>query len=515
MAVKPLANSQPIIPLKPIDPRDASIRDTFQAKWSRRPACERITSILSLPFYPVKKGYQLFRNILQIAVRPLVYHACSKQFVKKMDGDRLETSRERLRMIGGQTVLLVTEDGGFLEGMYLDIENFRRAITARGGQFLVREDGKYVLRSYEPELTKLLKESFDLVGKEVSCPQLLIEEDYVYEIELPIGEGSAPTGSQKQAMVLTQGNAGLFEMNRAKIMSVLLSGQSCMVFNLRGTGRSHGSPNEERSYRDIEAVAQFLHSKGYEDSQISVQGYCLGSGMAVDLAARRPVHLILDRPFSKIGDVMASVVKGKAEEHLPLSERQKGFLGRAIEIIVPIGANWAVMSYDNGSKIKRVRGSICYILSEKDDVIPEPSRENLKNAVVKKGGTVWGSGEFDHCGSWDPRTEQFFVSHMSDHRLTRRHLPTMPPPRLALHSLVRERRKEECRECAKLASKTAAVSLATAQGGPLIGASVAYLVEGDRLTPALVLYTGLGGGAGGAVIGTSAAHASKRLQRGR
>jgi len=275
-----------------------------------------------------------------------------------MDGTRLENSRQRLREIGGQTVLIRAEDGNLMEGMYFDVENFRRAIVERGGQFLVRDDGKYVLRSYDPDLTKLLRESFDLEGQEVSYPEMLGFE-YAFEIELDYDARFSPTGHEKRAAILTQGNAGLFEMDRADVVKTLLSGQSCMVFNLRGTGRSHGTPNEARSYQDIEAVCQFLNAKGFPDSKITVHGYCLGSGMAVDLASRRRVDLVLDRTFAKIGDVMADTVKDQADEYFEaLPGISKRLLNLFIESVVPRGANWLVMSYDNASKIKHVRGSI-------------------------------------------------------------------------------------------------------------------------------------------------------------
>ncbi|HSX38944.1 MAG TPA: alpha/beta fold hydrolase [Chlamydiales bacterium] len=246
-------------------------------------------------------------------------------------------------------------------------------------------------------------------------------------MDLPFCLEAKATNIEKQVSILTQGSGGIFEMTRKKIAPVLMSGQSCMVFNIRGTGRSQGIPDEQKTYRDIEAVCQFLNFKGFSDHQINVNGYCLGSGLAVDLASRRPVHLILDRPFAKIGDVMSSIVKQASHPF------HRGNLDSVIDYTIPAGANWWVMSYDNVAKLPYVRGSICLIESGKDELIPFTSREKIKAIVAKMPNSmIRSSREFGHTDLfWDEETDAVFLNHLSDHRISRMHMLTPLPPQFA------------------------------------------------------------------------------------
>lgn len=466
-----------ITPLYPINPTDPMIRETYYAKWGERPSLERRKYYREIPILPFTKAYQIFRSLAQIPLRPLVYYASSEQFKQTKDEVRLERSREHLRSIGGQTVLLMPEGGDWIEAMYFDVDHFRQAIVQQGGQFLVNSEGEYVLRVYEDALGDLLRDAFWLRGK---CKYSADIEEYFSEFLLPAyGKGMPRTTETRQALILTQGNACIFEMNREPIISSLLSGQSCIVFNLEGTGRSHGNPDEQRSYADIEAVCQFLHSKGFTDSQITVKGYCLGSGMAVDLASRRPVHLILDRSFAKIGDITVATAKRLAFQYLNLSEKDQGFttsaLNSVVETVVPFAVNWGVISYDNSSKIQKVRGSICYIHSNRDEVIPEKSRENLRRAVEKMPrSTVHSSNDFKHNDDWDWETKHRFFTHLSDWRLIREHAPTPFLFRIALLGAVREQRRKERARASKIAlGITAAASGAAISAGPALGVAAA------------------------------------------
>lgn len=469
-------------PLIQIEPHDPKIRETFHASCRKKSVCERLTGLFKLPLYPITTSYNFLRNTAQIAIRSRVYQACSQGFTKKMDGNRLEKSRECLRQLGGQTVLLYAEDGNPIEGMFIDVDNFRRQIISLGGQFLVRSDGKYVLRSYDQELSDSLQETFKFKGSNVSCPQML-DLDTVFEVELPFhGGGVKSIDCGKQVQILTQGNACIFEMDRKKIGSVLLSGQSCIAFNLRGTGRSHGSPNENGSYLDIETVCQYLNHKGFGDNQILVNGYCLGAGLAVDLAARRKVHLILDRPFAKIGDVIGNVIKEQAIVFLKIPK--KGIRRYVLDIladdVIPEGVNRFLISYNNAKKIRTVRGPICYIHSNIDNVIPKKSREKFKQAVQRlPNATIQISDFFGHCDDWDPSTNQVFLTHLQTFDAGRKYLLNKPAPRIALYPLIRLRKEAKIKAFSNKA-EAAVVTGAAIQAGPIGAAAAFSAIEGVK-----------------------------------
>ncbi len=416
---------------------DPKVRETFRAQ-SPRSCMATLGKIVFAPLTIAKSAFHLGRTVLQTVFQPYIYHASSAKFKQKLDCERLEKSREDLRQIGGSTVAIQTTDGDWIEAMYFDVNEFKSAMVSHGGRFIVDPSGKQYLRSYSDELTETLRKTMKLEGRFVVDPD--VEDDLVFEVELTKSAPLDPEVSQRQVMILTQGNGGIFEKDRASVAATLLKGQSCMVFNVRGTGRSHGKPNEDRSYRDIEAVYQYLIHKGFTPDQMCVNGYCLGAGLAVDLASRHPVNLILDRPFARIGDVMADVARDyivelvKLDPENPRTQMIGNFTSDAVSSVI----DHFVISYNNKSKLPRVRGSILYVHSDKDEVIPVRSREKMKEALkVCPNATIQTSDAFEHCEPWDEATEQVHQDHSRRYGMARRYPNTSIPPSLALDRLSR------------------------------------------------------------------------------
>jgi dienelactone hydrolase len=281
-------------------------------------------------------------------------------------------------------------------------------------------------------------------------------------------------------------------MNRKKIGEILLlNGQDYMAFNIRGTGRSQGKPTEQRTYEDIETVYQFLKSKGYSDDQISVYGYCLGSGLAVNLASTHPVHLILDRPFAKIADVAASAATEMTLGTLKIDSagpRLSKFIA-AVNWALAQGLNWTVISYDNLSKLSRVQGSILFIHSGIDEVIPEPSREAMRKKVEKiaqKRGDVkiQVSNVFGHNDLWDIATNNIAHSHFANTNTLREYPKTHRPPNLPV--LLDPLDKLNCQIVHENEKVDANIQASKAGFGMAGGAALA-VAAGANPAPALAL----------------------------
>lgn len=76
----------------------------------------------------------------------------------------------------------------------------------------------------------------------------------------------------------------------------------------RGYSGSSGTPSEQGLLRDAAAAYGFARAH-YSADRIVVWGFSLGSGVAVALAAERPVaRLILEAPYSSTVDVAASLL---------------------------------------------------------------------------------------------------------------------------------------------------------------------------------------------------------------
>jgi pimeloyl-ACP methyl ester carboxylesterase len=111
-----------------------------------------------------------------------------------------------------------------------------------------------------------------------------------------------PADRPRGFAIVCHGNAGNVE-NRAEYARVLgPMGLTTILFDYRGYGASSGSPSEDGTYLDAEAVYEYAqHALHAEPGQIFLVGESLGGGVAVELALRRPVAgLVLQDAFTSI-----------------------------------------------------------------------------------------------------------------------------------------------------------------------------------------------------------------------
>ena len=82
-------------------------------------------------------------------------------------------------------------------------------------------------------------------------------------------------------------------------------GAHFMVFDYRGYGRNPGIPTEETTYADAEAARDWIGGQPeVEADRLFYYGFSLGTGIASELARRRPpAGLILRAPFTSIRDL--------------------------------------------------------------------------------------------------------------------------------------------------------------------------------------------------------------------
>jgi uncharacterized protein len=96
--------------------------------------------------------------------------------------------------------------------------------------------------------------------------------------------------------------AGFF----GRFRDITADGTGIVALSYRGYAGSSGQPSERGLLQDAAAAYAFTAAR-YGADKIVVWGFSLGSGVAVALAADRPVgKLILEAPFSSIVDVAAS-----------------------------------------------------------------------------------------------------------------------------------------------------------------------------------------------------------------
>ncbi|MBX6425482.1 MAG: alpha/beta hydrolase [Variibacter sp.] len=133
------------------------------------------------------------------------------------------------------------------------------------------------------------------------------------EVELHASDGErliawhvAPRGN-RPLILYFQGNAGGLNLRADRFRRLVADGFGLLALGYRGYGGSTGRPSEAGLLRDAEAAYRFAASR-YPAARIALWGESLGTGVAVALAAERPVaRVILESPFTAAVDIAASI----------------------------------------------------------------------------------------------------------------------------------------------------------------------------------------------------------------
>jgi uncharacterized protein len=131
------------------------------------------------------------------------------------------------------------------------------------------------------------------------------------EITLTTADGEhlvawhAPPRDGKPVIVYLHGNGGALRYRAERFLRLTSDGIGLVAVEYRGYGGSSGSPSERGLIADGEAAYAFAASH-YPPSQIVLWGESLGTGIAVALAAEKPVgRVVLEAPFTSAAAVAA------------------------------------------------------------------------------------------------------------------------------------------------------------------------------------------------------------------
>jgi uncharacterized protein len=110
---------------------------------------------------------------------------------------------------------------------------------------------------------------------------------------------------QKPVILYFHGNGGSLRYRVERFKKLIGDGIGLVALEYRGYGGNPGSPTERGLIADAEAAYAFA-SAHYPVKEIVVWGESLGSGVAVALAAEKPVgRVILEAPFTSAAAVAA------------------------------------------------------------------------------------------------------------------------------------------------------------------------------------------------------------------
>jgi hypothetical protein len=113
-----------------------------------------------------------------------------------------------------------------------------------------------------------------------------------------------PRGEQPVVLYL-HGNGGALWHRAGRFHALAADGIGLVAIDYRGYGGSTGRPTEAGLSTDAETAYDFAAAR-YPAARIAVWGESLGTGVAVGLAAERPIgRLVLEAPFTSAVDVAA------------------------------------------------------------------------------------------------------------------------------------------------------------------------------------------------------------------
>jgi fermentation-respiration switch protein FrsA (DUF1100 family) len=136
----------------------------------------------------------------------------------------------------------------------------------------------------------------------------------VEDVKLASTDGEAlqgwysPAQSCKPTILYLHGNGGEISDRAERFAAYQAEGFGVFFLSYRGYGASTGSPTEEGLVSDALAAYDWLIARSVKPDAIMLVGESLGSGVAVQLAAARPVKaMALEAPFASAANVAASV----------------------------------------------------------------------------------------------------------------------------------------------------------------------------------------------------------------
>jgi fermentation-respiration switch protein FrsA (DUF1100 family) len=188
----------------------------------------------------------------------------------------------------------------------------------------------------------------------------------VQDVELTTADGVRlhawwlPVPGSKGALLYCHGNAGNLSFRGQSITALAqVLGESVLIFDYPGYGKSEGRPSEKGCYAAADAAYDWLtQTQGIAAENIILYGKSLGGGVAVELATRRPHRaLILAKTFTSIPEL-------------------------AQELYFFIPARWLVRNrFDNLAKIGRCPRPVFIAYGDCDSLIRSPHAEKLHAAA--------------------------------------------------------------------------------------------------------------------------------------
>src|SRR6266851_100075 len=112
---------------------------------------------------------------------------------------------------------------------------------------------------------------------------------------------------EKPVVLYFHGNGGSLAWRVERLRALAADGTGLVALSYRGYGGSSGRPTETGLIADAFAAYAFAAAR-YPAGRIALWGESIGSGVAVALAAEKPVgRIVLESPFTSVADIAARI----------------------------------------------------------------------------------------------------------------------------------------------------------------------------------------------------------------
>jgi fermentation-respiration switch protein FrsA (DUF1100 family) len=182
----------------------------------------------------------------------------------------------------------------------------------------------------------------------------------------------APRGD-RPVVLYFHGNGGALRYRVDRFRALTADGTGLVALSYRGYAGSTGRPSEEGLIADARAAYAFAAAR-HPAARLVLWGESLGSGVAVALAAEKPVaRLVLEAPFSSAVDIAARAYP-----------------------IVPV--RWLMKDqFRSDLRIGMITAPVLIVHGDQDRVVPIASGERLYSLITapKRFVRVPGAGHED------------------------------------------------------------------------------------------------------------------------
>ncbi|MEE9314530.1 MAG: alpha/beta hydrolase [Rhizobiaceae bacterium] len=118
--------------------------------------------------------------------------------------------------------------------------------------------------------------------------------------ELAAYHHSAERGEATVLVFHGNGDAAFFQLEKGE--ALVGAGFGVLLVEYRGYPGSSGQPSEDGLYTDALSVYEYISKRGNE--AIMIYAHSLGTGVAIDLAAKKPViAMVLEAPYDSLKNV--------------------------------------------------------------------------------------------------------------------------------------------------------------------------------------------------------------------